>query len=280
MLLECAVGDAYGAGFEFAGKNLTSNNLLSYAQHPRRPKNHIGRYTDDTQMSIGIAEHMLEEDRWTTGYLAKRFLDTYWRDKRSGYSPGFRAIMDKVTNVTDFLTTIKPTSTKSGSAMRVAPIGLYKNISSVIFNAAQQAKVTHNTVEGIDSAIAVAVATHYMYYGLGPKKNFYNFVITIHDSPINPYFKGMIDISGYDCVSAAFTAIENNNNLADVLKTVVDFSGDVDTAGAIAMSIASCSQEIEQNLPENLITTLENGPYGRDYIIELDKKLMAKFPRT
>jgi hypothetical protein len=49
----------------------------------------------------------------------------------------------------------------------------------------------------------------------------------------------------------------------------------VDTVAAIAMGAASCCQEIEQDVPENLVNGLENGPYGRDYIINLDKKLMS-----
>lgn len=44
---------------------------------------------------------------------------------------------------------------------------------------------------------------------------------------------------------------------------------------AIALAAASCSDEIAQELPLHLTKTLENGEYGRDYIIELDNKLMA-----
>ena len=55
------------------------------------------------------------------------------------------------------------------------------------------------------------------------------------------------------------------------------FGGDVDTTAAIAMSAASCSSEIKQDLPANLINGLENGQYGRDYLIELDRRLRNKF---
>ncbi|MBD2060668.1 hypothetical protein H6F88_32515 [Oculatella sp. FACHB-28] len=48
MLLELAVRDAYGAGFESVSElALEHNNLSGYAGHPRhatRP----GQYTDDT----------------------------------------------------------------------------------------------------------------------------------------------------------------------------------------------------------------------------------------
>ena len=56
MLLELAIGDAYGAGFEYADIGIIRqhNTLARYVQHPRhniRP----GAYTDDTQMTLAIA---------------------------------------------------------------------------------------------------------------------------------------------------------------------------------------------------------------------------------
>ncbi len=34
-------------------------------------------------------------------------------------------------------------------------------------------------------------------------------------------------------------------------------------------------REYEHDLPENLVLTLEDGPFGKDYIVELDRKLRA-----
>jgi hypothetical protein len=46
MLLELAIGDAYGAGFEYANEMIVDNNLSRYVPHPRhRPI--LGSYTDD-----------------------------------------------------------------------------------------------------------------------------------------------------------------------------------------------------------------------------------------
>src|SRR5579859_6186623 len=66
MLLELAIGDAYGAGFEYADMSMIQrhNDLTRYVKHPRH---HIkpGAYTDDTQMSIAIVEAMLSAQPWT-----------------------------------------------------------------------------------------------------------------------------------------------------------------------------------------------------------------------
>ncbi|MEH2047808.1 hypothetical protein [Nostoc sp.] len=35
MLLELAIADAYGAGFEYADKMIVNNDLSRYVEHPR-----------------------------------------------------------------------------------------------------------------------------------------------------------------------------------------------------------------------------------------------------
>ena len=55
MLLELAIADAYGAGFEYANEAIANNDLSRYVEHPRFRLN-PSSYTDDTQMSIAIAE--------------------------------------------------------------------------------------------------------------------------------------------------------------------------------------------------------------------------------
>lgn len=42
------------------------------------------------------------------------------------------------------------------------------------------------------------------------------------------------------------------------------------------MGPASLCKEIRYDIPQCLIDGLENGPYGRDYIIELDEQLLSK----
>lgn len=55
MLLELAIADAYGAGFESADEMIVNNDLSRYVEHLRfrlMPSS----YSNDTQMSIAIAE--------------------------------------------------------------------------------------------------------------------------------------------------------------------------------------------------------------------------------
>ena len=87
MLLELAIGDAYGAGFEFVDQQTIElyNNLNGYIQHPRHdiPP---GCYTDDTQMSLAIAEAIVSREPWTPELLATKFVAAFHRDRRFGYA--------------------------------------------------------------------------------------------------------------------------------------------------------------------------------------------------
>ena len=60
MLVEIAIGDAYGAAFEYAEPTAgRPNDLSGYSKHPRH-KIASGCYTDDTQMSLAVAEALVE----------------------------------------------------------------------------------------------------------------------------------------------------------------------------------------------------------------------------
>lgn len=80
-------------------------------------------------------------------------------------------------------------------------------------------------------------------------------------------------------VRAAVTAVMGNNRLSEVLRDCIDFSGDVDTVATIALAAASCCQQIEPDLPSCLVDRLENGTYGREYMLNLDAKLMKMVQR-
>ena len=56
-----------------------------------------------------------------------------------------------------------------------------------------------------------------------------------------------------------------------------EFTGDTDTVAAIAMAAASQCQEIDPEIPDVLFETLENGTYGRDYLIKVGRELEEKF---
>ena len=117
MLLELAIGDAYGAGFEYVNTGLVRhfNDLSGYIHHPRHKAIKPGMYTDDAQMSIAIAEMVITDlsqtEAWTEENLAKRFVRAFKRDPRTGYASGFYGFLLKIEDGTQFLAEIRPTAT-------------------------------------------------------------------------------------------------------------------------------------------------------------------------
>jgi ADP-ribosyl-[dinitrogen reductase] hydrolase len=276
MLLELAIGDAYGAGFEYVDPQIVHklNDLTRYIKHP----NHnigSGCYTDDTQMSIAIAEVLVSGKPWTPQILASKFVEVFKRDPRPGYAGRFYNFLKQVWDGEQFLNEIHSDSDKSGAAMRAAPIGVLQTIESVIEKATIQAKITHNTPDGINAAIAASLTTHYFIYKLGPKNQVGRFLEQhVGGRWVEPW-QGEVGPKGWMSVRAAITAIIDNDRMSTLLKNCIAFTGDVDTVATIALAAGSCCSEIAQDLPINLVDNLENKQYGRDYLVELDKQLMT-----
>lgn len=276
MLLELAIGDAYGAGFEYVNAQLLRqfNDLSRYVQHPRHGTK-PGQYTDDTQMSLAIAEAIVSGEDWTRENLARRFVEVFKRDPREGYAGGFHSFLRKVKDGAQFLAEIGGDSDKSGAAMRACPIGIFPTIPEVKRKAEIQAAITHNSPDGIRAAQAAALMTHYFLYRLGEREDLGAFLEKHVDGQWTVAWHGKVGSKGWMSVQAAVTAIHQHPTLSGILKACIDFGGDVDTVATIALGAASCTFEIRQDLPQHLIDTLENGTYGRDYLIALDQKLLA-----
>lgn len=276
MLIELAVGDAYGAGFEYANRQLIRqfNTLAGYMRHPRHGTR-AGEYTDDTQMSLAIAEAIVEGDPWTPEALAERFVAAFKRDPREGYAQRFHTFLTRIRDSRQFLELIEPTSDKSGAAMRAGPIGIFPTIAEVTERATVQARLTHDTPDGIAAAVAAALMTHYCLYRLGPREQIGHFLEQLVPGDWTDPWRGKVGSKGWMSVQAAVTALARNERMSALLRDCVEFGGDVDTVATIALAAASCSAEVEQDLPQHLLDGLERGPYGYDYIAALDRRLMA-----
>ena len=276
MLVEIAIGDAYGAGFEYAEPAPDRPNDLSrYSKHPRHDIA-PGCYTDDTQMSLAVTEALIEHGAGATALqFAEKFVLAFQRDPREGYAGRFWQFLQSVSDAADFAARIQPDSEKSGAAMRACPIGVLPDIASVLQVAERQARITHNTDGGVRSAQTAALATHYFLYRLGSKASLPRFLDAhIHGSWSHPH-TGKVGGEGMTAVRAAITAIVAETSLSALLRRCVDFTGDVDTVAAVAMGAASCSEEFVADLPEVLFAGLESGAWGIDYLRAQDTRLMA-----
>lgn len=280
MLLELAVGDAYGARFEYTSPEfVTHNNTLTrYLQNPQHQSILPGSYTDDTQMTLAIAELLISGQPWTQEAVAEKFVEVFHRDPRSGYAGGFFQLLTELRSGRELLDRISPWSEKSGAAMRVGPIGLLPDIDLLLNYAEIQARITHNTLLGIESAQAASLAVHYCSHNIGHLAGIGSWVDTVirkhgGQGGWSTKWTGEVGSYGWMSVSAALTALSTASSLSELLKSCVAYVGDVDTVATIALAAGSCCAELVSDLPPELLSNLENGRYGRDYLISLDDRL-------
>jgi ADP-ribosylglycohydrolase len=186
-------------------------------------------------------------------------VECFHRDPREGYSGRFHQFLKKHKTGAQFLADINPTSDKSGAAMRAAPIGTYPRISEVVEKCAMQARITHDTADGTNAALAVSVGVHYFLYGLGPKSGLPQYIKDHVNGNWSEPWLGEVGSKAYMSVRAAITSILMNNSLSSILRSAVAWGGDTDTTASIAMRLASCCNEITKDLPENLLRDLEDG---------------------
>jgi ADP-ribosyl-[dinitrogen reductase] hydrolase len=276
MLLEIAIGDAYGAAFEYAAPTPDRpNDLSGYFQHPRHAIA-PGCYTDDTQMSLAVAETLLEHGVAATALqFIEKFVLAFKRDPREGYAGRFWEFLKSIRDAEDFAARISPESAKSGAAMRSCPIGVLPRIADILALAERQARTTHDTDGGVRSSQAVALTTHYFLYRLGGKADLPAFLEAHLAGEWSSPHRGKVGPDGLAAVRAAITALMAETSMSGLLRRCVDFGGDVDTVAAVALGAASCSPDYAQDLPTALHDGLENGPWGRDYLRELDSRLLS-----
>ena len=111
VLLRIAQGDAFAAAVEYVKRKEhpelyeAVRRFDSYQQHPTHKKLRPGMYTDDTQMSIAVAELLITGEGGTnhpalSELFATYFYEAFRRDPRDGYSRGFQKILEGATSAT------------------------------------------------------------------------------------------------------------------------------------------------------------------------------------
>ncbi len=280
MMLEATIGDAYGSGYEFAPDFVFEQNTLqNYLPHADG-SGYFNRYTDDTQMAIGLTELLLENAEWTPLNIANKFVEVFKRDVRIGYAGRFYAFLKSVKDGKEFLEKIIPTSERNGAAMRAYPLGVLADEQEILQRAEIQARVTHDTDEGVFSAQMVALSTHYFLYKKGPKSELESYLKKLIPIDWDFNWKGKVNMRGREAVLAALAAIQKYDRLSAILIQSVEYQGDVDTVANLAMAIGSVAEEIENDLPPFLAKQLEKGKYGRLFIKKLDLQLMKLFKKN
>jgi poly(ADP-ribose) glycohydrolase ARH3 len=157
-LVGTAVGDALGAGWEGRGMS-RSEDIVSLAE---RLEQLI--YTDDTHMTIGIAESLIESKGFDGEHMAQTFIKNYQAEPWRGYGPGPPRIFGMIKSGEAWYSAAnrlyRGGSFGNGSAMRVAPVGLLysRNLEKLREIAYQSSSITHSHELGREGAALQACA--------------------------------------------------------------------------------------------------------------------------
>jgi len=248
----------------------------------------------------------------STERISEYFQDTYARYPIMGYGGRIKAALKKSTlgcraeghGGERFIKALSTTiSTANGSVMRSLPLGVVKNTDEIIKLAMMQAMVTHTTLDGVHGSIYMALASHYMYHKLyrncrnnqDALTRYYHMYHWIHETALGgntAHSPKIQQINGYPThdkpvpceamktVEAVFhlVLVSPANSLSEILKAAVDLGGDTDSVAALCMGLASMDDRIKKDLPRRLRDGLENGDYGKNFLMSLERELFKVYP--
>lgn len=300
MLLGIAVGDAYGARFENMTADKAQELLAAEGISPTA-------YSDDTQQSIAVVELMVSSRTLSPVSLAEAFLSVYRRDPRQGYSKVTRSMLESSLDGEAFLISL-PLSVREirktdGAAMRAVPIGFYPDYDDVIRYSLMSAGITHGHPDALAATVAVAAIAHMRYHTKTPFEGIWP-RIRQEVIEINPgcseYLDACAGLSGlnrdlilgsYEEYGVPYT--ESRVLLGAVLTLLTLYGddperllleaillgGDTDTVAALVVGIAVIEYTMTASFIR-LITALEDGDYGRRFLLALGDRLSEKFPSS
>lgn len=286
-LIGTAVGDAVGAGFE--GKPAVEPEAIESLVEGRE----LLAYTDDTHMMIGVVESLVQRGDFDGEHMARVFIRNYDSEPWRGYGPGppsvFRMIRagepwDKAAE-----RLYHGGSYGNGSAMRIAPIGVfYHDDLSILKEIAYRAsRITHSHELGREGAALQAYAIA-LAVSLEPAKAFDSrkFLAELYDFVQFETYKrklaragallGELDkatvaadigngIEAFNSVpTAIYSFLSHHHSFEEAILFAVSLGGDTDTIAAMTGAMAGAYLGIDA-IPDKWRAKLEN----RVYIEEL-----------
>jgi poly(ADP-ribose) glycohydrolase ARH3 len=304
-ILGCFLGDAFGSGFE--------------GMDPDRAGFHIGNlsktftrsYTDDTDMTLALAESLIQCGKIDPEDIAKQF--SLCSDLTRGYAIGtIKAVLAlraglKWHQVGRMV--FENGSFGNGAAMRVSPVGLFyhHDLDALQEAAIKQANVTHVHPLGQWGAVMQACST-----GLAviqnPKGPLKRDEVIVHlrevlwRGPIE-YLRALNRIEDmlsqgkklqvrevvqylgngveahFSVPSACYVAIAYSPDFCDAVRAAISLGGDTDTIAGMVGAIVGAHVG-EKGLPAEWIEQLEEGPRGRSFAKGLADRLFETWWRV
>jgi len=297
-ILGCFLGDAFGAGFEGMSPDRAISRLSTLSEKFPRT------YTDDTDMTLALAESIVELGKVDPEDIANKFSQRC--DLTRGYGIGTikavrglraGAAWHQVSRIV-----FEKGSFGNGAAMRVSPVGLFfhHDLEALRRAAMDQANVTHTHPLGQWGAVMQGSCV-----GLAllqdPKKplNREDILIELREilwpGPVE-YQKALNEmgdifilgkrieareiarllgngIEAHRSVpSAACLALTYSPDFQDAIRAAIGLGGDTDTIAGMVGAIVGAHVG-ERGLPREWMEQLEDGSRGRSFARGLTERL-------
>ncbi len=294
-LFGLAVGDALGAPVEGLGGDLI-RSMGPAGELVKNPSGGTLYYTDDTQMTIGVAETLVECGEIREEELCAAFAENY--DPARGYGQGARRVIEAMATGDDWRelagSLFPGGSYGNGAAMRVAPVGLLfcDDLQRVATEAERSSMPTHVHPLGVDGARLIAIAV-----ALAMRGGHFNreeFLTELLGWAQTEEFKWQLgtarELDPWDSLISFGNSLEAHrsvvtaiacftsspDNYLDVISRAIGQGNDTDTLAAMAGAISGARLGIS-GIPAHLIESLEEQQKGRSYLAELAKKLHQRY---
>jgi poly(ADP-ribose) glycohydrolase ARH3 len=284
-LIGVAVGDSLGARHE--GARLINEDMADLSP----------RYTDDTVMTIGVAESLVTHRDFHYWHMTDRLMRLHekepWRRYGNTTTRVFRMMRHGRLGFGMLDRDVYPEgSFGNGAAMRVAPVGLLyhddpRALRDIAFHCAS---ITHSNELALEGAVlqacAVALAVHARPGSINTTEFLAALRMITQNKPYQEKLKTVIRFRDSGCerqevisqlgnsgaaLGSVPTAIHSflaNPDFKSALLYAVSLGGDADTIGSMTGAIAGACYGIE-GIPSQWRETVEN----REYIERLAKDL-------
>jgi poly(ADP-ribose) glycohydrolase ARH3 len=295
-LLGLAVGDAVGAPYE----GLSADNIYwGFGPPADLLNNHLDDeicYTDDTQMTIGVAETLVRHGKIVEEDLCRTFAANYHPDR--GYGRGARLVLEAMATGGPWQeiarTTFPGGSLGNGAAMRVAPVGLLfcDDLDRLMGEARASALPTHVHPVGIEGAQVLAVAIAMAVRGPPlDRRAFYGELLRrATTEEFRWHLTTASRLRRTDTVSVLGSSLEAHRSVVtaiacfahasksyeDAVSRAISLGDDTDTLAAMAGALSGAHLGVTA-VPAHLLKRLENRDKGRAYIEELGARLHGRF---
>ncbi len=274
-MLGAIIGDIVGSCYEFNSIKTTEFEL--FQSH--------SRYTDDSVMTLAVAEWLLEDPMHTHEVLEDKMVKYGNLNTDVGYGSHFLHWL--------FFPQVlfpdgkrKPyNSFGNGSAMRVSAVGwMFGSLEETERVAGISASITHNHPEGIKGAQATAAAI-FMARNGASKEEIRDYISKKFDYDLNRSCDQIRPLYGFEVscqksVPESIIAFLDSTDYESTLRLAVSLGGDSDTQACIAGGIAEAfygipddiiieaTSFIPQYFKDTIVRVAENSAYGR----RLEKK--------